>query len=203
MFFSKKIKKIIIYINAENIFYKYVANIERIHVNFQQICRKVRIGMASYVQGNTVRKGYYENVVTKEKRLEEQRKIEHKKRIQENKKRAMAMSVKYVVFLTIAAFCSLAVCVAYLQLQSSVTSLSTKMTAMQTKLLELKEENSARDGNITNNTNLIEIKEKAMYEFGMCYPIEGQIIEYNSGRGTDVIQYHQIPENGLLTDIEN
>lgn len=158
--------------------------------------------MASYVYGNIVRKENYANVTKKDGQLEQQNRIRNKKQIEENRKIVMTLTTKYVVFLAFAAILSLSACVFYLQLQSTVSGLSSKMTLTQSKLLELKESNAAREGYLNKNTNLIEIRNKATLEFGMCYPKKEQIIEYESGNKDDIIQHYDIPESGVLTELD-
>lgn len=145
--------------------------------------------MQTYIYGNTVRKEQSTSYID----IQEDRKefIRYQRELR-------VISLRYVLLLTFSAFFLLFTCVSYLKLQTDVYNQSQTVSNMESTLLYIKEDNSARSTSIMSGINLVEIKDKAMNEFGMIYPIEGQIIEYESGNADMVRQYHEIPESGII-----
>lgn len=140
--------------------------------------------MATYVHGNVVRKGESVEQVSQ--------------RVRKNRSKAMHMSKGYVTFLAVAAFIVVFACMQYLQLQSSITSCSQEITALQQELADVKEANTTRYNAIMNAMNLEEIREIALDEFGMVYADANQIIRYQRPDASKVTQYASIPESGIL-----
>lgn len=149
--------------------------------------------MASYVYGNTVRK---ETRQVSPSSVREKKEVSQ--RVQQNRNKALHMSKGYVVFLAIAAFVTLFICVQYLQLQSEVTRCSKNITSMQRELADMKEANTTRYNAIVNSMNLEEIREKAINELGMVYATPDRVIEYKNPTSNLVTQYATIPESGVV-----
>lgn len=147
--------------------------------------------MATYVQGNVVRK-------TAAAAPSPAKQKEVSQRVRTNRSKAMHMNKGYVVFLAIAAMVALFACVQYLQLQSELTSRSKNITALQQELADAKEANTTKYNAIMNTMNLEDIREIAITEFGMVYAGEDQIIKYKSPSGTTVKQYAGIPKSGIV-----
>lgn len=118
--------------------------------------------------------------------------------VRRNRKQALLINRTYVVFLAIAAILALIVCVNYVKLQSSITSRSKHITAMQEELADLKEENTTRYNAVMDSVNLEEVRERAEEELGMVYASPEQIIEYDDPATDYVKQYEDIPEDGVL-----
>ncbi|MBR4720119.1 MAG: cell division protein FtsL [Lachnospiraceae bacterium] len=95
-----------------------------------------------------------------------------------NRERAGHMSLPYVLFLTVAMVCTVAVCIQYLMLRSEVTSRIKEIAALETQLSELKAENDDTENRIKGAVDLEEIKYRAMNELGMQYANEDQIVAY-------------------------
>lgn len=95
-----------------------------------------------------------------------------------NRERAGHMSLPYVMFLTFAMVCTVAVCIQYLMLRSEVTSRIKEISALETQLAELKAENDDTENRIKGAVDLEEIKYRAMNELGMQYANEDQIVAY-------------------------
>ena len=148
--------------------------------------------MAAYVYGNTVRR----EVQPIPKRTEPKRTAD--RQVNKNRDKALHISAGYVTFLVVAAVVALFVCVKYLQLQSEVATRSDNIVAMQQELIDLKEENTAKQDSILNAVNLEEVKDKAMNELGMVYATSEQIIHYQNPVGNQVTQHSVIPKNGIL-----
>ena len=100
--------------------------------------------------------------------------------------------------MTAAAVLMLVVCVNYVQLRSEITSRSKNISAMQTELAQMREENNTKYNVIMDSVNLDEIRTKAMNELGMVYANKDQIVEYDNPAGDYVKQYENIPEDGVL-----
>ena len=147
--------------------------------------------MASYVQGNVVRK---DNAVVQSPA----RQKEVSQRVRANRSKAMHMSKGYVAFLAIAAVVVLFVCMRYLQLQSEISSRASNITALQQELADAKEANTTRYNVIMNSMNLEQIRDIAINEFGMVYAEEDQIIKYQRPDGSAVTQFAGIPESGII-----
>lgn len=95
-----------------------------------------------------------------------------------NRERAGHMSLPYVLFLTAAMVCTVAVCIQYLMLRSDVTSKIKEIAVLETQLSELKAENDDTENRIKGAVDLEEIKYRAMNELGMQYANEDQIVAY-------------------------
>ena len=146
--------------------------------------------MASYVQGNVVRKDTAVQSPAKQKQVSQ--------RVQANRSKAMHMSKGYVAFLAIAAIVVLFACMQYLQLQSEISSRADHITALQQELADTKEANTTRYNVIMNSMNLEQIRDIAIHEFGMVYAEEDQIIKYQRPDGSAVTQFAGIPESGII-----
>ncbi len=148
--------------------------------------------MASYVYGNTVRR------VQPAPAEPARQTKEVSQRVQHNRRKALHMSKRYVIFLAVAASVALFACVQYLQLQSEITSRSKNITAMQQELAEAREANTTKYNAIINSMNLEEVREKAINELGMVYADAGQVIRYKNPTNDVVTKYANIPESGVI-----
>ena len=113
------------------------------------------------------------------------------------------MNPAYVIFLTVAAIAALVICINYIQLQSTITEHSKKITSMQEELAQLKEENTTRENAVLDSVNLDEIRDKAQNELVMVYASQDQIINYEDPAADYVKQYEDIPESGVLAQSDN
>lgn len=141
--------------------------------------------MATYISGNVVRK---EPIVTQPS----------KQPVQKKHDKARQLNRGYVAFLAIASIVAMFMCVQYLRLQSEITQRSKHITSMQKDLANAKEANTTKYNAIINTMNLEEIRDIAMNEFGMVYAEAEQIITYQSPTGTTMLQYANIPEDGVV-----
>lgn len=149
-----------------------------------------------YVYGNVVTKPQYEPQQTEEPIRP--RKVS--RQVRKNRRQAMHMSPGYVIFLTIAAVSTLLICVHYVNLQAKVTERSRKISAMQEKLADMREENTTRYNAVTDNVSLEEIRKTAKEKLGMVYASDLQVIEYDKASADYVKQYEKIPEEGVLAE---
>lgn len=149
-----------------------------------------------YVYGNTVRKP---EVLPKRKIDAQPRHTRKTSRlVRKNRNRAMSMNPAYAVFLTAAVVCAVLICVAYLKLQSDIVSGSQNVSALQKELADLTEKNDTAYNAAADSVNLEDIRSKAMNDMGMVYASQGHVVEYQSPTSDYVMQYSDIPSDGVL-----
>ena len=79
-----------------------------------------------------------------------------------------------------------------------MTQRSKRVTALQEKLADLKEENTTKYNAVVDSVNLDEVRERAINQLGMTYATPDQIVEYDNPAADYVKQYDNIPESGVL-----
>lgn len=149
-----------------------------------------------YVDGNTVRRLEGEPEERRQRQLErerERRKRETRHAAKRNQERAMRMSMGYVLFCTIAVMLTCGVCVAYIQLQSDITSRMKQIARLENQIADLKADNDAAIKRIDLSTDLDEVKRQAL-GLGMNYARTDQIIYYSVEDDDYMNQYSDIPE---------
>ena len=155
----------------------------------------------TYIDGNTVRKlealPDYRRKQEEERRREEQRRqeIQHrnKQAARRNSEKAMQMSRGYVLFLSAAALVTAFVSVAYIQLQSDVTSRLKSISSIESQVADLKADNDAALKRINTSVNLATVKDVAMNQLGMVYAGKDQIVYYSVDNDDYMNQYGDIP----------
>lgn len=150
-------------------------------------------GKPSYVQGNTVRKAMPASMPVYTP--EENRRPSVNHRVRRNREKALQMDLPYVVMLTIAAVCTLCLCVNYLHLQSSITSSIHELELREAKLEHLKTENDALEMSINTSVDLDHVYKVATEELGMVYANKDQILHYDKTESEYVRQNEDIPKN--------
>ena len=154
-----------------------------------------------YVDGNTVRKleamPDYRRQQEEERRREEQRRQEiqrrNKQAARRNSEKAMQMSRGYVVFLSFAAMVTALVAVAYIQIQSDVSSRLKNISTVESRVAGLKADNDATLKRINTTVNLATVKDVAMNQLGMVYAGKDQIVYYSVDDDDYMNQYNDIP----------
>lgn len=146
-----------------------------------------------YVEGNTVRKLRPNQAPAREEK--EGRKVRRKVdyTVRRNQEKALQMDLPFLVMLTVAAICTLYVCVAYLQVQSSITSRIHNIETYEKELELLKSENDALETSINTYVDLDYVYQVATEELGMVYANKNQVIMYNKTESEYVRQYDDIP----------
>ncbi|MBR5765427.1 MAG: cell division protein FtsL, partial [Lachnospiraceae bacterium] len=84
----------------------------------------------------------------------------------------------YILFLTFAMVCTVAICIQYLMMRAQMTNMVKELSALEITLNELKAENDDTENRIKGAVDLEEIKYRAMNELGMQYANEDQIVSY-------------------------
>ena len=143
-----------------------------------------------YVDGNTVRK-----VQEREQKITEMPQQERvlSQETRRNREHAMSMNLRYVLFITAAAIITVAVCVNYLKLQSTCTTLQKTQTALETQLSSMKLENDAVYNGIMSSVDLEKVKDVAMNKLGMVYASASQIEYYEETENDYAKQYKDLP----------
>jgi cell division protein FtsL len=100
----------------------------------------------------------------------------------------------YVIFLALMCIATVLMCVKFLQLKETVTSLNKSNAKLATEHTELKRENDARYENVTNNVDWDHIRDVAINKLNMKYADKDQIIWYNSASDGYVHQYTDVPD---------
>lgn len=149
---------------------------------------------AAYVQGNTVRKLEPKRVPVRRSPDEVRRPaVNHK--VRRNREKALQMDLPYVIMLTIAAVCTLYLCVNYLHLQSSITTRIHTIESLESELETLKTENDALQTNINTSVDLDHVYKVATEELGMVYANKNQILQYDKTESEYVRQNEDIPKH--------
>ena len=112
---------------------------------------------------------------------------------QRNRERALSMNFSYVLFLTIAAVLTVAICINYLRLQSKSVSYQKTLTALEVELSEVKLANDSEYNRIISSVDLEHVKDVAMNTLGMTYASESQVKTYSCSSGDYVKQFRNIP----------
>ena len=141
-----------------------------------------------YVEGNTLRRAEAQTPLRKE----------GAHTVSEgtlaNRERSLQMNLGYVIFLTLAAVICVAVCVNYLKLQASYTTLQKTSTRLETQLCTLKISNDTEYNRVVSSVDLEEIKERAIGRLGMVYKTSDQIVTYEVPDNDYVRQFQAVPD---------
>lgn len=145
-----------------------------------------------YIDGNTARRLNEQPQIPKrtKKNIQEQPKqapVRHKKRVS-------AFDLKYTLFLVVSVGITLGTCFMYLHSNSALSDAKQNVTALQTQLQTLQEQNTSLKGSLNPSIDLDQIYQIATGELGMVYADESQIIYYNSSNDDYVRQYESIPD---------
>lgn len=167
-----------------------------------------------YIDGNTVRKPMYEPArparpVRREQRPTQPAKrqvtrdphiIERQRRVNEkvamrNREKALKIDLKYTLFLCAAVLVVLASCVFYLSMQTKVSAKTREISALESQLATLADNNLTARERINESLDLEYIRQYATEVLGMVYPSESQIVKYQSSTEDYVKQYQDIPQS--------
>jgi cell division protein FtsL len=115
--------------------------------------------------------------------------------VRRNREKALQMDLPFVIILTIAAVCTLCLCVNYLQVQSSITARIHAIEGLESDLEILKTENDALETNINTSVDLDHVYKVATEELGMVYANKNQILQYEKTESEYVRQNEDIPKH--------
>ncbi|MCD8038230.1 MAG: cell division protein FtsL [Lachnospiraceae bacterium] len=108
--------------------------------------------------------------------------------------KAAPMNMGYIAVMMAALLSVCVVLMSYIKLQSDITNHVNNISALESRLNELKLENDETYTKIMSSVDLEDIKRIAVNELGMKYAKEGQVVQY-TGEGNDYVrQYSDIPQ---------
>lgn len=97
-------------------------------------------------------------------------------------------------FLAIVCTLCIAACVAYVKLQTVVTTQAEDITSKEKELSDLKADNDAYYNTTVASEDLEAVKEAAQNRLGMKYADESQVIYFNDSENSYVRQYQDVPD---------
>lgn len=106
----------------------------------------------------------------------------------------MAMHPAFAVFLAFSVAATLGACTLMLSMQAKVTSQSDSISMLQSELETLTDNNNAYEAKINSSVDLEQIRDIAVNQLGMVYPVEGQVVYYDLTEADYVRQFHDIPD---------
>lgn len=106
----------------------------------------------------------------------------------------LAMHPAFAVFLAFSVVATLGACTLMLSMQAKVTGQSDSITMLQSEIEVLTDNNNAYEARINSSVNLEQIRDIAINQLGMVYPVEGQVVYYNLTEADYVRQFQDIPE---------
>ena len=144
-----------------------------------------------YIDGNTARR-LNEQPETPKRRNKavqprpKQRTVQHKKRVS-------VFALKYTLFLVTSVGIILAACFMYLHSSSVLKKNEQAVTALQSQLQTVQEQNNSLKESLNKTIDLDEIYQIATGRLGMVYAGEDQVIYYDSSNNDYIRQYESIP----------
>lgn len=146
-----------------------------------------------YIYGNTARAVEVAVPERREREPEPIVKQPAKKNVVRRSHRVMEFNSRFTLTLTTAVAALVIICVTYLHGQYQLSHQIQNISAKQTKLTALINENHAQRSNLTKSVNYDSIKEYAKTELGMVVPGEKYTIYYDGASSDYVRQYEDIP----------
>lgn len=107
--------------------------------------------------------------------------------------KVLQMNLAYVMFAVAAAVICIGICVNFLELQSTYTSVRRQKTRLETQLNQMRIENDTVYNGIISSVNLEHVKDVAMNDLGMVYASRSQIYTYDGTESDYVRQYQDVP----------
>ena len=147
---------------------------------------------------NLAQTGYVNGTAARQLEMPERpqvrREQSHAVTTRRNQEKALPMDLPFVIMLTIAAICTLYLCVNYLQLQSNVAARLNNIEALEKSIETLNADNDALETRINTSVDLDYVYKVATEELGMVYANKKQVRLYNRTESEYVRQYEDIPE---------
>ena len=133
-------------------------------------------------------------VETKRKEKQNIRQTHHIQTVSRPKQelKLQVMDLPYVIFLTVAIVVSFVLCVNYVEYNANLTASINQVKQLESKLFDLQEENRTEESYIESKVNLLDVKDRAINELGMVYPVKGQVYFYKQTNSDYVTQYADI-----------
>lgn len=145
-----------------------------------------------YVYGNTARAAEpVHKEKTRQQKTVRRRVVSYT--VWRNQEKALHMNLPYVILFTLAAFCVLAICVNYLQIQSTISARLAHIEELEKNVEQMKADNDATETRINTSVDLDYIYKVATEELGMVYANRNQVLLYDKTESEYVRQYEDIP----------
>lgn len=106
----------------------------------------------------------------------------------------LAMNPAFAAFLAVSVITTLAACTLMLSMQAKVTNQNKSIALLQSEIESLTDDNNAYETRINSSVNLEQIRDIALNQLGMVYPVEGQVVYYNLIEADYVRQFQDVPE---------
>lgn len=146
-----------------------------------------------YVDGNTVRE--LEPARRSREDIERiQRQKKRRNAARRNREKNLVINRTYALFLAVCVILSVMAATVLIRTQASISTHLRNISAVESKLTDLKLDNDAKYKALNTSINLNEIKTRAMEELGMKYPTEDQVIYYSVESDNFMDQYRDIPK---------
>ncbi len=147
-----------------------------------------------YTEGTAARKRMVETeYVRPERTIEELPYYAKVSKRKPQKGLKVAMNPAFAVFLAFSVVATLTACTLMLSMQAKVTNQSNTITALQSDIEALTDDNNAYEARINSSVDLEQIRETAINQLGMVYPTEGQVLYYELTESDYVRQYQDVP----------
>lgn len=149
---------------------------------------------SQYVSGTAVRQPERMPVGQQPERRQAPKRVERPQaKPVKNARKNNQFSIPFFMFL----MCTMAFCgfvlVSHVSVKSEITATNEQITALESKLNNMRLENDEDYSRIKNGVDLEEIRMKAIGKLGMTYATEGQIIYYSEMDDDYVRQVADIP----------
>lgn len=110
--------------------------------------------------------------------------------------RARQLNVAYIVFLSVVSALMVLIFMGYINAKTEYTLAMRHKNALAAEYNTIKHENNISYHDKMASVDYTKIKDIAMKELGMHYPVKSQIVIYEPVRKDYVVQYKEIPEEG-------
>lgn len=114
--------------------------------------------------------------------------------VRRNQNKALSMNAPYVIFLAVAVFACLSMCVAYIMIRTENMRLSNDITSLKQQIEVVSTQNDALDYSINSHIDVNNIIRIATQEMGMVKASKDNIELYDSTEREYMNQYAEIPE---------
>ena len=154
-----------------------------------------------YNDGNAVRKEVEYNarparrLPTREQREREKREDAIRRQKITDRRRVAALRKNRLLtgYMIMAVLLTCMMLVGYVSLQTNVTTRMGNIANLENQLSTVNADNKATESRIATNTNLSDIKDRAINELGMQYATSNQIVYYSVDGSDYMSQYKDIP----------
>ena len=158
--------------------------------NKGQYCQFVRTADGSYIL-----KPVKVPAHVKEARAERIRQREIRRQVEENRRRAQAITKGSLLVMTLTLSLFVVICCLFLNLQNRMNNRMDRIAALQTQVEQLSEDNETLKKRLTASENLAVIEEIAVNKLGMRTPGAGQILYYQESPEDYMLQYQDISDD--------